>query len=143
MQVPKRVSAKRELILVVWTGIVATIAAIVLLIFMGSSASTGWRIYVLEEVLRIGWATTAAILVAALSVFILRSLLPPDPRSRGSTARAIFNLLSSAAAFIAALVTISHFMSPWDASTAIPAAVVLLIWGLAAVAAIGGRSSDD
>jgi hypothetical protein len=122
-----------------WFGLAATVAALVLLVVVGNRVSSGFRLNVLETILKAGWAGTAAILASGLATAIVRRL-SGEPRAAGGILNRLLDLITALIAFVTALVTLGYFMPGWDAGIATCAGIVAALWALAAIVARFARS---
>jgi hypothetical protein len=118
----------------VWVAIGAAAGALVLLVILNQSVSTGWRMYVLARILKTAWAATIAIFAAASASALLDWIATAEGPSGGR--RVTFVILKIAVAAAAAVGAFAYYLPDWDPWTAAFAGIVVVLWGAAALCAI-------
>jgi len=111
-----------------------TIAGLAALAEMNGSVSTGWRLFVLDRVLKAAWAVTIAIFAAATSQIVI-SVIAGGSRRGG--ARGIFRDFSGLLfSIVVAVGALGYFLPDWTRLTIIAGVATLILWTVAVFAAL-------
>jgi hypothetical protein len=111
-----------------------TIAGLVALAELNGAVSTGWRLFVLDRVLKAAWAVTITILAAASSQLVIGVIA--GGRRRSGTRGLVRDLAGLAISIVIAAGALGYFLPDWTRLTIMAGAVTLLFWVVAVLAAL-------
>ncbi|MGH7906865.1 MAG: hypothetical protein ACREP6_09575 [Candidatus Binataceae bacterium] len=131
---------RRNMIFAFW--IATACAAIILIAFtiITGDVSSGWRLFVLDRVFKAVWAATMSVMIGVAALIILGALVPAN-RDGVSVGRMAFTVFRILVALVTAIATLGYFMPDWTSFSAAAAAIVILIWVLAGLTALGIRAA--
>ncbi|MBF6567858.1 MAG: hypothetical protein IVW54_03155 [Candidatus Binataceae bacterium] len=101
---------------------------------LGQRLSTGWRLYVLDRVLKAAWAGTISVVIGTIVAMMLE--LGGLARMRISILRIAFEGLRALTVLTAAAGALGYFMPDWTPLSTAAAALVLLLWLLTGASAM-------
>jgi len=127
----------RRFALAFWRALIGAIAMVVALAILERHLSTGWRMFVLERVLKAFWAATAAIFAGVGAGLVLDALNPRRPAI--ATRRHFFAALKWLIVMATALGTLGYFMPDWTPLSVEFAILILMLWLIVGTAAAIGR----
>jgi hypothetical protein len=127
----------RRFAIAFWRAVLSAVAMLVVLAILEQHLSTGWRMFVLERVLKALWAATAAIFAGVGAGLVLDALNPRRPAI--ATRRHFFAALKWLIVMATVLGTLGYFMPDWTPVSVDFAILILMLWMIAGTAAAVGR----
>lgn len=129
--------SRRNAVRALWFALAGSAVALIVLWRINDSVSTGWRLYVLADILRAAWAATVAVITAGLAVAVVDFTAGQGRRSwRTVMVRMIL-------ALVTALSALGYFMPNWGFWTGLFAGAVLLLWGIGLLVATSARRDEN
>lgn len=117
-----------------WLSFASVMIVLIAMEMLGQRLSTGWRLYVLDRVLKAAGAGTISVVTGIIVALILEVGGPA--RMNISTLRIIFEGLRGLTVLTAAAGVLGYFMPDWTPLSTAAAALVLLLWLLTAALAM-------
>ncbi len=125
---------RRSLTAAFWLSFASAMMVLIAMEMLGQRLSTGWRLYVLDRVLKAAWAGTISVVIGTIVAMMLE--LGGLARMRISILRIAFEGLRALTVLTAAAGALGYFMPDWTPLSTAAAALVLLLWLLTGASAM-------
>lgn len=128
---------RRNAVRALWFAVAGSAVGLIVLWRLNDSVSTGWRLYVLADVLRAAWAATAAVITAGFAVAMVDFAAGQGRRARG------VGLFQVILALVTSISALGYFMPNWSFWTGVFAGAVLLLWAAGLLLAAIARADEN